>query len=115
MIKKNSNLIGCLLPLFATLLVTGCISDYDRSTGRVMDDRGIAWKVKSALNGSPVYKFPHVAVNTYNGVVQLSGFVYKEEQKAEATELAKRVPGVTEVINNVSLAPPPVTAMKGAP
>jgi len=66
--------------------------------------------VKSTLRNSPVYKFPNISVNNYDGVVQLSGFVYKEEQKAEAADLARRVPGVTEVINNVSLVP---TAMGG--
>jgi len=89
------------------------MSDYDRSSGRVIDDRGISGRVTHSLNASPVYKFPHVAVTTYNGVVQLSGFVYKDEQKTEAAELAKRIPGVTEVINNISLAPPGTAAVGG--
>ena|SRR5437870_3431120 len=103
---KNRNLLIGIAPLVATLIFTGCESDQDRTVGRVLDDRGVAHKVRSALNNSPVYKFPHVRVTAYNGAVQLSGFVYKDEQKAEATDLAKRVPGVTEVINNISLAPP---------
>jgi hypothetical protein len=115
MINKNSHIPGCLVALLAALFFTGCMSDYDRSSGRVLDDRGITGKVTSTLNHSPVYKFPHVAVTTYNGVVQLSGFVYKDEQKTEATELAKRVPGVTEVINNISLAPPSATETAASP
>jgi len=113
MITKNSTFVGCLVLLIATVFFTGCMSDYDRSSGRVIDDRGITGKVRSNLNNSPVYKFPHVAVATYNGVVQLSGFVYKDEQKNEASELAKRVPGVTEVINSISLAPPGSVAVGG--
>ena len=111
--RKNSTVVGCLVLLVAAVIFTGCISDYDRSSGRVIDDRGITGKVRSSLNNSPVYKFPHVAVATYNGIVQLSGFVYKDEQKNEASELAKRVPGVTEVINNISLAPPGTVAVGG--
>src|SRR5882724_6374352 len=112
--KQNSTLVGCLVLLIAAVFFAGCVGDYDRSSGRVIDDRGITGKVRSSLNNSPVYKFPHVAVSTYNGVVQLSGFVYKDEQKNEASELAKRVAGVTEVINNISLAPPGAIAVGGA-
>jgi len=113
MITKNLTLVGCLVLLVAAVFFTGCVSDYDRSSGRVIDDRGISGKVRSSLNNSPVYKFPHVAVATYNGVVQLSGFVYKDEQKNEASELAKRVPGVTEVINSIALAPAGTVAVGG--
>jgi osmotically-inducible protein OsmY len=80
-------------------------SDPNRTTGRVIDDKNITKRVAEALENSPVYKFPQVKVATFNGVVQLSGFVVKDEQKMEAAELARRVAGVTEVINNVSLAP----------
>ena len=87
----------------------GCVyqgnSDPNRTTGRVIDDRNVNSRVADALSDSPVYKFPHVRVSTFNGVVQLSGFVVKDEQKMEAAELARRVPGVIEVINNISLAP----------
>ena len=102
---KSLNLLVGIAPLVASLLFTGCIRDHDRAMGRVLDDRSVAAKVKGALNDSPVYKFPHVLVTAYNGTVQLSGFVYKDEQKTEASEVAKRVPGVVEVINNISMAP----------
>src|SRR5262249_26568091 len=111
MMKKNSKLVVSLGSLIAAMTFTGCVSDYDRSSGRVMDDHRITGKVTSNLNHSPVYKFPHVTVVTYNGVVQLSGFVYKDEQKTEAAEVAKRVPGVREVINNISMAPPGAMAV----
>src|ERR1043165_10079287 len=103
--NKNMTIVVSSLPLLASLVFTGCAGDHDRTTGRVLDDRRISGKVRAELNHSAVYKFPHVNVATYNGAVQLNGFVYKDEQKAEAVELAKRVPGVTEVINNISLAP----------
>ena len=87
--------------------ILGCYhsTDPNRTTGRVIDDRNINSRVAGALTDSPVYKFPHVRVSTFNGVVQLSGFVVKDEQKMEAAELTRRVPGVVEVINNISLAP----------
>jgi hypothetical protein len=44
-------------------------------------------------------------VRTFDGVVQLSGFVNSEEQKRRAEELARQVPGVVEVQNSISLKP----------
>jgi len=101
----KSNVLLCAGTVITGLFLSACASDHDRTTGRVIDDHRINGKVQSELNNSPVYKFPHVHVSTYNGAVQLSGFVNREEQKTEATELAKRVPGVTDVINNISMAP----------
>jgi osmotically-inducible protein OsmY len=102
---KTGKLFGYIVCVFAMGLVGCASSDPNRTTGRAIDDRNINARVADALKGSPVYKFPHVRVSTFNGVVQLSGFVVKDEQKAEAAELTRRVAGVTEVINNISLAP----------
>ena len=107
--KTFAKLAGYILSAVFAVGLVGCAyhtsSDPNRSTGRVIDDKNINSRIADALDDSPVYKFPHVRVSTFNGVVQLSGFVVKDEQKAEAAELARRVPGVTEVINNISLAP----------
>ena len=86
-------------------VLVGCANDPNRSAGRQMDDRAISGRISDALDDSPVYKFPHVHVSTYNGVVQLSGFVNRDEQKAAATEAARNTPGVTQVINNISVLP----------
>ena len=90
------------LALFA---VTGCVSTPDRSSGRVLDDKMISSKVKGELDRAPVYKFTDVKVNTYKGVVQLSGFVDSEEQKQKATEIARHVGWVRDIVNNISLKP----------
>ena len=84
--------------------IVSCAKDPYRTSGRVMDDRSTTTRVKSALNKNPVYKFPNVDVNTYNGVVQLSGFVHRDEQKAVAAEMTQGIEGVREVINNISIA-----------
>ena len=85
--------------------LVACNKDPYRSSGRVMDDRMVNRRVKGALNDSAVYKFPHVDVSTYNGIVQLNGFVHREEQKAVAAEVARNTEGVREVVNNISLIP----------
>jgi hyperosmotically inducible protein len=102
------------LILFSLGVVTaigfvGCASsdaDQDshrRTTGQYIDDKVLVQKVKSALGDSPVYKFPDVKVNTYNGVVQLTGFVESEEQKRRAEEIARNVRDVASVQNQITL------------
>jgi osmotically-inducible protein OsmY len=87
------------------LIGTGCESTSDRSDGRQLDDRIVNSKVKDALEDHPTYKFPEVRAMTYGGVVQLSGFVNTEDQKQKAGEIARRIEGVHEVINNISMKP----------
>src|SRR4051812_35899726 len=84
--------------------LAGCAHS-DRTAGGRIDDMMTARKVKSALKDSTVYKFNDVKVSAYNGVVQLSGWVSADPQKAKATEIAQRVQGVREVVNNISLKP----------
>jgi len=91
---------GLVVSVCGLLVFAGCSHDPNRSAGRVLDDHKVAGKVKGALDDSPVYKFPHVKVTTYNGVVQLSGFVQSEEQKREAAQVARHTSGVTDVIKH---------------
>jgi len=77
----------------------------DRTAGRALDDKTITATVQHDLNREPVYKFDSVDVKTYDGVVQLSGFVDTEDQKRKAGDIAKQAEGVTQVVNNISLKP----------
>jgi hyperosmotically inducible periplasmic protein len=76
-----------------------------RTAGRTLDDATITSAVKDKLKDEPVYKFNDVNVNTFAGVVQLSGFVNTDGQKRRAGELAQQVDGVSQVENNISLKP----------
>jgi hypothetical protein len=102
------------LILFSLAVVTavgfvGCASDHadrdshKRTTGRYIDDKMLTMKVKGALGDSDVYKFPHVDVSTFNGTVQLTGFVDTPEQKQKAEEIVRNVRGVESVQNQISL------------
>ena len=72
------------------------------SMGRVVDDKVVTTKVKSELghigSGSSLFK---VNVDTYNGVVLLTGFVDSEEIKGKVGELAEGTDNVTKVINGI--------------
>jgi hyperosmotically inducible protein len=102
---KKMILVGGMSAMFA---LTGCemLNHHgDRTMGRTLDDKTITSTVKHDLNREPVYKFGGVDVRTYDGVVQLSGFVDTNEQKDRAGDIARQAEGVTQVVNNISLKP----------
>jgi osmotically-inducible protein OsmY len=85
--------------------VTGCTtgSRYEQSTGERIDDHGTSSRVRAALADDSQYKYDGVNVETFKGVVQLSGFVDTKDQKNRAGDLAKKVKGVTDVENNITV------------
>jgi osmotically-inducible protein OsmY len=94
----------------STLIVTGLAGcsttpEGDRTAGQVMDDKHITESVKKALESDPTYKFTDVRVDSYKGVVQLSGFVDNPDQKKRADELAQKSQWVREVVDNIALKP----------
>src|SRR3954462_10238056 len=83
---------------------TGCSATPTRqSTGEYIDDAAITTKVKAALVKDPVVKATEVKVDTFQGVVQLSGFVDNNEQRAQAERIAASTAGVQSVRNNITL------------
>ncbi|MGE4543217.1 MAG: BON domain-containing protein [Pedobacter sp.] len=60
-------------------------------------------KVKAQLAADSLTQAIQVEVETYGGVVQLSGFVESMEKKQRAEEIASGVSGVKRVINNLVL------------
>ena len=106
---KNLMTIAVIGAGVAVTGLTGCANwdqkRSERTTGRMVDDHHVTASVKHDLAAEPVFKFGDVDVKTFDGAVQLSGFVTSEEQKRRAGEIAQRVPGVTQVMNNISLKP----------
>ena len=102
---KTFGLILALGALPLALMGTGCAtgSRYEQSTGEQIDDSRTSSRVKSALGDDTQYKYADVNVATFKGVVQLSGFVNTKDQKNRAGDLARKVKGVTEVENNITV------------
>lgn len=92
----------------ATTGLTGCHTE-GRSAGTYIDDRMVSSKVKGALDNSQVYKYPNVDVSSFNGTVQLNGFVQSQSQKDQAAQIAARVDGVKQLVNNITVQPSPMT------
>jgi osmotically-inducible protein OsmY len=104
--KTHLNVKGLVAVALGGVLLgaTGCATDrYDRTAGQYVDDSVTSDRIEDSLEANAVYKFPHVGVTTYKGTVQLHGFVNTEEQKTQAEDIAKTVPGVKDVINNISV------------
>ncbi len=68
---------------------------------RVLADAAITTKVKSKLLITKGIPSTAISVETYEGTVQLSGFVDSKEQIASAVKVAKAVSGVKAVQNNL--------------
>jgi len=89
-----------LTVLLATTL--GCAStSKQESTGEYVDDSLITTKVKSAVFGESTLKSSEINVETFKGVVQLSGFVSSESDVKKAMEVARGVSGVKSVKNDM--------------
>jgi len=98
-------LILCVGALPLVFGVTGCStsSRYKQSTGEYVHDHKLSSHVKKALNEDYEYKYDGVNVVTFKCMVQLSGFVALQVQKDRAGDLAKKVDGVQEVENNITV------------
>ena len=96
---RNLGIAGVLL---AALGATACAATQtQRSTGEAVDDTVITSTIKASLVQDPTTKARQIEVETYRGVVQLSGFVDTAASKSRAEELAQKTKGVTRVDNNL--------------
>lgn len=99
------NLFKTVSNLFLTLFMVsllGCASTAKHEgTGEFIDDSVITAKVKAAILAEPSLKSAEINVETFKGVVQLSGFVHDQADIAKAAEVARQVKGVTSVKNDL--------------
>ena len=100
--SANRVLAFVLAILLASLL--GCAGTPTKEgTGEYVDDTVVTSKVKAAIFNEPSLKSAEINVETFKGVVQLSGFVSSSANINRAVEVARGVPGVTSVRNNMRL------------
>jgi hyperosmotically inducible protein len=89
--------------LLGVLMLCGCQAMTGRTAGRHIDDASISASVKSTLVADKAANLTRVDVDTTNGVVSLNGIVQSSEEKARAEQLAGRVDGVRNVVNNLQV------------
>jgi hyperosmotically inducible protein len=82
----------------------GCASSRTHEgTGQYVDDSVITTKVKAAILSEPGLKVSEINVETYKGVVQLSGFVSSPADIKGAVRVASAVGGVKSVTNGMQV------------
>lgn len=102
--KKTTRYTGIMAVMFMTLLMLGCAGTaHERSSQAYVSDAWITSKVKSALLADPQVSGLDIQVETYQGVVQLSGFVDNQDQADRAEELAEHIKGVKKVENRTTV------------
>ena len=90
----------CLVALLT--VVVGCAATpKQEGTGEYIDDTMITGKVKAAVLNEPTLKSAEINVETFKGVVQLSGFVSSQAAINKAIEVARSVNGVKSVKNDM--------------
>lgn len=98
--KFNFYFVTLLLSFFVAL--AGCSStSKDKSTGEYIDDAVITTKVKAAFVEDDALKATEIQVETFKGVVQLSGFVENASHVRKAAQVAREVKGVQSVKNDI--------------
>jgi osmotically-inducible protein OsmY len=96
--------------LLATLLAVAAVSNIGcastrtaEGTGEYVDDTVITAKVKSVFLGEKGLKVAEINVETFKGVVQLSGFIESRADADRAIGLARAVSGVTSVKDDMRI------------
>ena len=100
--KKRNLFIRCLLLIMLIAGFMACAStSKQEGAGEYVDDSVITTKVKSQLAGDDFLKSFEITVETYKGIVQLSGFVGSQMAVNKAGEIARGVQGVKSVKNDL--------------
>ncbi len=100
--KKSHVCVRCLLIVILIASLAACASTSKKSsTGEYIDDTVITTKIKSLLAADAFLKSFQISVETFKGIVQLSGFVDSKQAANKAVEIARGVKGVTSVKNNL--------------
>jgi osmotically-inducible protein OsmY len=102
MIMARLGQVSRLFLMLVLASVVGCAStSKQEGTGEYVDDTVITTKVKTAVLNEPSLKSAEINVETFKGVVQLSGFVGSQAEINKAAELARSVSGVKSVKNDM--------------
>ncbi len=100
--KKRNLFIRCFMLMILIASFVACAStSKQEGAGEYIDDSVITTKVKSQIAADDFLKSFQISVETYKGIVQLSGFVGTQMAVNKAGEIARGVQGVKSVKNDL--------------
>lgn len=96
-----------LVAAIGALGISGCaVQSGQSSVGQYVDDATITTRVKARFAEDREVSAMRIQVETLKGAVQLSGFAASQAEKERAAELARGVPDVKSIINNIVVRAP---------
>ncbi len=102
--KHLIKILSAFFVVLTLMTAAGCASTQKHEgTGEYVDDSVITTKVKAAILEDPALSSAEINVETFKGVVQLSGFVHDQADINKAIEVARGVKGVKSVKNDMRL------------
>ena len=99
MTRQNRLTAMLLAFVLAVPLLTGC----GKTVGETIDDATITTRVKTAFINDPMVGGLRIDVDTFKGIVTLSGGVKSKAEEAKAIELARSIRGVTDVKSTLKI------------
>lgn len=107
-LATTAALQGCAPAIVAGGAATGALVAHDRrTTGTVVEDRAIMLKVAGRISDDEeLDDQSHINVNSYNGVVVLTGETPSAALRARAEKHASQVEKVRKVFNEIVVAAP---------
>jgi osmotically-inducible protein OsmY len=76
-----------------------------KTVGETIDDTTITTRVKTAMLNDPTVGGLRIDVDTFKGVVTLSGRVKTQAEKDQAIALARKIDGVVDVKDALQVIP----------
>jgi len=100
---KNRNVFmrNFVLMILIASFVACAPTSKQSGTGEYVDDSVITTKVKTMLAADDFLKSFEISVETYKGIVQLSGFVDSQTAVNKAGEIARSVGGAKSLKNDL--------------
>ena len=92
---------GAILALILSVGVGAC----GKTVGEAIDDTTITTRVKTAMLNDPAVGGLRIDVDTFKGVVTLSGRVKSQGERDQAVTLARGISGVVEVKDALQVIP----------
>ena len=91
--------------VLALVVIAPLTAACGKTVGETIDDTTTTTRVKTSLLNDPAVGGLRIDVDTFKGVVTLSGSVKSQAEKDQAVTLARRVDGVTEVKDALQIVP----------